>query len=84
MIQRRRLFKEIDEEIRRYFDHHSQFDAQIEQALERADPLTRELVFFRASDGDYRQAMQRFHISESTYYKRIRDFKLSLVNLIQK
>ena len=83
MVQRNRLFKEVDNEVRRYVVGNSAFNEQIETALENADPLTRELVFFRARGGDYRQAIQKFHISASTYHRRLRDFRLSLINLIK-
>ena len=84
MVQRRRLNAEVDDEMRRYVNGQSAFNKEIELALERSDPLTRELVFFRASGGDYRQAMQKFHISASTYHRRLRDFRQSLIHLIQK
>ena len=83
MVQRTRLFKEVDNEVRRYVIGNSAFNEQIEIALANADPLTRELVFFRARGGDYRQAVQQFHISESTYHRRLRDFRQSLINLLK-
>ena len=57
MVQRRRLNAEVDDEMRRYFRGQSAFNKEIELALERSDPLTRELVSFRANGGDYRQAV---------------------------
>ena len=84
MVQRHRLFKQVDDECRRFLDRSSAFNNEIELALERSDPLTRQLVFFRAQGGDYRQAIQKFHISASTYHRRLRDFRQSLINLITK
>ena len=84
MGQRRRLNHEIDDEVRRYIQGQSHFGKEIELALQRADPLTRELVFFRANGGDYRQACLKYYISDSQYYKRLNDFRQSLVLLIQK
>lgn len=82
MVQRRRLNAEVDDEMRRYIIGQSSFEKEIELALERSDPLTRELVFFRASGGDYRQAVLKFHISESTYYSRLKSFRQSLILMI--
>ena len=82
MVQRRRLNAEVDDEMRRYIIGQSSFNNEIELALERSDPLTRELVFFRASGGDYRQAVLKFHISESTYYSRLNQFRQSLILMI--
>ena len=79
MVQRRRLNAEVDDEMRRYLHGQSPFEHEIELALERSDPLTRELVFFRAHGGDYRQAVLKFHISESTYYNRLNRFRQSLI-----
>ena len=79
MVQRRRLNAEVDDEMRRYVNGQSAFNKEIELALERSDPLTRELVFFRASGGDYRQAVLKFHISESTYYSRLKSFRQTLI-----
>ena len=79
MVQRRRLNAEVDDEMRRYFRGQSAFNKEIELALERSDPLTRELVSFRANGGDYRQAVLKFHISESTYYSRLNRFRQSLI-----
>lgn len=79
MVQRRRLNAEVDDEMRRYIIGQSSFEKEIELALERSDPLTRELVFFRAQGGDYRQAVLKFHISESTYYSRLKSFRQSLI-----
>ena len=84
MVQRRRLNAEVDDEVRRYLLGQSHFKNEIELALQRSDPLTRELIFFRANGGDYRQAMRKFHISDSTYYKRLHDFRQSLIMIIQK
>lgn len=83
MVQRRRLFAEIDDELRRFVHHQSNFTNEIELALKSADTLTRKLVLFRANGGDYRQAIHKFNISESTYYHRLRQFRQSLVLLIQ-
>ena len=82
MVQRRRLNHEVDDEVKKFLDGNSPFKKEIELALERSDPLTRELVFFRAKGGDYRQAISKFHISESTYYKRLNDFRQSLILMI--
>lgn len=79
MVQRRRLNAEVDDEMRRFFRGQSAFNKEIELALERSDPLTRELVSFRAHGGDYRQAVLKFHISESTYYSRLNRFRQSLI-----
>ena len=79
MVQRRRLFAEVDDEVRRYINGQSRFNKHIEQALESSDELTRRLVLFRAKGGDYRQAMRRFNISESTFYRRIADFRRALI-----
>ena len=83
MVQRLRMFRVVDAQLRRYIYGQSDFQDQIKLALERADPFTRQLVLFRAHGGDYRQAMQRFHISASTYHRRLRNFRQSLINLIQ-
>ena len=68
--------------MRRYINGTSAFNNEIELALSKTDPLTRELVFFRAAGGDYRQATQLFFISDSTYYRRLKDFRQSLSLLI--
>lgn len=84
MVQRRRLNKEVDDELRRYVRGESNFGKEIELALDKSDDLTRELVFFRANGGDYRQAMLRFSISEYRYYRRLRDFRQLLTLMIRK
>ncbi len=82
MDQRRALMHEVDEEMRRYINGESIFGEVIERVLESSDELTRQLVFFRVAGGDYRQATLTFHISETTYYARLRNFRRALITAI--
>lgn len=82
MTQRRALNSQIDDEVRRWLNGDSTFAKYIELALERSDPLTRKLVLFRAAGGDYRQAMMKFNISDSQYYRRLQLFRQSLIHIV--
>lgn len=82
MIQRRAINSEVDDEVKLFLNGNSHFQEQIAHALELVDPLTRQLVLFRAAGGDYRQACITFHISETTYYARLRHFRKMLITAI--
>ena len=82
MTQRAVLFKAVDEEMRRFVEGKSELADGLQATLDACDPLTREIVLFRAFGGDYRAACMKLNISSSTYYQRLRDFRRSLIAVI--
>ena len=82
MLQRRSQHAEADDEMKRFLQGISPHMKRIDRVLDLTDPLTRQLVLFRAAGGDYRQACRLFSISETTYYARLRLFRKMLMTAI--
>ena len=82
MTQRTVKLRAVDEEMRRYIQGTSELAEGIKATLDAADPLTRELVLFRAEGGDYRLACRLFNVSSTTYYNRLANFRRELISVI--